>query len=137
MNWHNLPLQPTRRVLAQFAGAWLLFFLTAAAYQALYRHHQTAGYVLGSLALVGLAGLLKPGSVRWLFIGVTVITFPIGWVVTQVSLAVMFYLVLTPLAVLFRRRRRDELQLRRQSERASFWHTRSADPDPERYLKPF
>jgi multisubunit Na+/H+ antiporter MnhG subunit len=73
-----------------------------------------------------------------LFIGATVIAFPIGWAVTQAVLAVMFYLVLTPVAVVFRTRGRDELQLRRESkESSSFWIPRGDPPEPGRYLKQF
>ena len=137
MKWSDLPLQPAPRTLRQFAAAWLVFFLAAASYQTLVRGRPAAGYVLGAIALIGLAGLLKPLAVRWLFIGATVVAFPIGWLMTQVILAVMFYLVLTPLALVFRWRGRDELQLRREPEKSSFWITRGHPPDAGRYLKQF
>lgn len=137
MKWSELPLQPTPRTLRQFAAAWLVFFLAAASYQMLVRGRPTAGYVLGAIALIGLGGVVRPPAVRWLFIGATVVAFPIGWVVTQVILAVMFYLILTPLALVFRWRGRDELQLRRKPGQSSFWITRDQPPDAGRYLKQF
>jgi hypothetical protein len=137
MKWSDLPLKPPRRTLRQFAAAWLVFFLAAASYQMLVRDRPAAGYVLGAIALIGLAGLLKPLAVRWLFIGMTVVAFPIGWAMTQVILAVMFYLVLTPLALVFRWRGRDELQLRRKPGQSSFWITRGHPRDAGSYLKQF
>jgi len=137
MKWSNLPLKPPPRTLRQFAAAWLVFFLAAASYQMLVRGRPTAGYVLGAIALIGLAGLLKPPAVRWLFVGATVAAFPVGWVMTQIILAVLFYLVLTPLALVFRWRGRDELQLRRKPGQPSFWITRGPPRDAGSYLKQF
>jgi hypothetical protein len=57
--------------------------------------------------------------------------------VTLVMLAIMFYLILTPVGWLFRLRRRDALQLRREPERNSYWVTRNETPAAERYLKQF
>lgn len=137
MNWFHIPLKPSPRVLRQFAAAWLVFFLAAAAMQLFVRHRTTAAWVLAAIALIGVVGLLMPSAVKWLFVGASVIAFPIGWVVTQVVLAVMFYAVLTPLALLFRWRGRDELYLRRKPERAGFWTTHRSAEDLKRYLKQF
>jgi len=137
MKWFHLPLKPTPRVLRQFAAAWLVFFLALAAQQMFLRHRVTAAAALGAIALIGLAGLWKPSTMRWLFVGATVAAFPIGWVVTQVVLAGMFYIVLTPLALVFRWRGRDELQLRRKPGQTSFWMTRRPERDVRRYLKQF
>ena len=137
MTWFDLPLKPTTRALRQFAGSWLVLFVILALRQSVARHHPASGWVFAAIALVGLLGLLKPAAVRWIFIGATVAVFPIGWAVTQTVLAVMFYLVLTPLAVLFRLRGRDELRLRGKPEESSLWIERKDPPKPERYLKQY
>jgi hypothetical protein len=137
MKWSELPLKPTPRVLRQFAAAWLVFFLLLALRQGLVRGDATAGAVLGAIALVGVVGLVKPSLVRGLFIVATLAAFPIGWLVTHAILGVMFYLVLTPVAVVFRLRRRDALRLRRQPDQTSFWRARDRQPEPGRYLKQF
>jgi hypothetical protein len=152
MKFTGLPLKPTRRALRQFAAAWLVFFLALAARQFFARlpagtmsptattsvsHHPAAGCVFGAMALIGVAGLWRPQAVKWLFIGATIASFPIGWVVTQLMLAIMFYLVLTPVALIFRWRGRDELQLRRKPGQSSFWISRGDPPKVEKYLKQF
>ena len=133
MKWSELPFHPTPRVLRQFSAAWLVFFLALA----LKHHHSMAGHILAGVALIGVLGLVKPQAVRWLFVGATIAAFPIGWVVTYVVLLVMFYLVLTPLAFVFRWRGRDELQLKRQSGRESFWLELGETTEPGRYLTQF
>jgi hypothetical protein len=137
MNWSDLPLKPTNRVLRQFAAAWTVVFLALGLHQALVRGHSTTGLVFSAVSVVGLVGLFRPASLRWLFVGATVAAFPVGWPVTRVVLAIMFYLVLTPVALVFRWRGRDALQLRRKSGCASFWTTRGDSPEAGRYLKQF
>jgi hypothetical protein len=137
MKLSDIPLHPTPRTLRQFATAWLVVFATMALHRWLVRGQVHLGYVLGALSLLGILGLLKPSALRWLFIAATIVAFPIGWIVSQLVLAVMFYLVLTPLALCFRLLRRDALQLRPGPERPSFWFKREEPADTARYLKQF
>jgi hypothetical protein len=46
--------------------------------------------------------------------------FPIGWTVSRVVLGAVFFLVLTPIGVVFRLTGRDALRVRRTS-RTSYW----------------
>lgn len=137
MKWSDLPLKPTTRVLRQFAAAWLIFFIAVALHRTFVRHQPAAGRVLGMVSLIGIVGLVKPSTVRWLFVGATVAAFPIGWVVTHLVLGAMFYFVLTPLALWFRWRGRDELQLKTKTGAATFWIAREHTPPPEKYLKQY
>lgn len=138
MNWADLPLKPTPRALRQFAAAWLLFFLTAGAYRYLARGQHTVGLVLGLLAVVvGVTGLIKPAAVRWLFVAATVVAFPIGWVISQIMMAVMFYAVITPLALVFRLRGRDLLARKPAPDRASFWVPKQTPEDMRAYFRQY
>jgi hypothetical protein len=130
-------MKPTARVLRQFAAAWLVFFLLLAANQIWRRGHTSAGCVLAAISLIGIIGLIKPNALRWLFLVASAVAFPIGWVVSLVMLAIMFYGVVTPVALFWRLRGRDLLQLRDIKEQSSFWVHRDAQPAAERYLKQF
>ena len=137
MKLADLPLNPTGRMLRQFAAAWTVFFAAAALYQFFKFGHHTTAAVLGALSLVGVIGLIQPPMVKWLFIVASVVTFPIGWVLSQVVLALMYYIVLTPIALAMRWRGRDELQRRPALDKRTFWHERGDVPSPEKYLKQF
>ena len=131
----ELPLNPTRRVLRQFAGGWLVCFLALAFRYGLLKHSHP-GEILALVSLAGVLGLIAPRVLHWPFVVLTIAAFPIGWAVTQVVLALMFYCVLSPLALVFRWRGRDTLQLR-QPDTATHWVTREEQPSPEKYLKQF
>lgn len=131
----ELPLKPTSRVLRQFAAGWLVCFLGLAFKFGLMKHSH-AGEILAWISLAGILGLMAPRVLHWPFVVMTIAAFPIGWVVTQLVLALMFYCVLSPLAMVFRWRRRDMLQLR-QHERNTLWVARDEQPPPEKYLKQY
>ena len=137
MKWSELPLNPTPRMLRQFSGAWLIVFATMACHRAGLRHQPGAALILAGIAFLGLSGLVRPALMRWFFRGATVITFPIGWAVSQLVLLLMFLLVITPVALLMRLRGRDTLQLKRPPENVSLWKPRPERTEPSRYLKQF
>jgi hypothetical protein len=131
----QLPLNPTPRMLRQFAAGWLVCFL-ALAFRFGLLHHAPMGFRLAVVSVAGIIGLLAPRVLYWPFIVMTAAAFPIGWLMTQLVLALMFYGVLTPMALFFRWRGRDTLQLRKR-ERSTFWVERNEQTPPEKYLKQF
>src|SRR5437773_822447 len=127
MQWSDIPFRPSSRTLRQFAALWLAFFGSAAAWQALVRDNGTAAVVLGALAVtVGPIGLAWPRLVRPVFVGWMVLAFPVGWLVSRVVLAVVFYGLFTPVGLLLRALGRDVLALRRRADRVSYWEPKPA-----------
>ena len=138
MKWSDLPLNPTARVLRQFAAAWLVLLLTVGVHRYLVCGQEGLGITVGLLGvLVGAMGLIRPAAVRWLFIGATVLAFPIGWLVSQVMLALMFYGIVTPLALWFRWRGRDLLARKPAPDRPSFWMPKPAPEDLRSYFRQY
>ena len=137
MTWSEIDWRPNSRTLRQFAALWLLFF-GMLAWRTGHHAHTEAALGLGMLAgVVGSAGLLWPASVRLLFVTLTALTLPVGWVVSRLILALVFYGLFAPLGALFRLRGRDALQLRRGPARSSYWEPKTIPDDPRRYLQPF
>ena len=93
------------------------------------------------LAFGGLSGLFSltlPSANRGLYLGLTVITAPVGFVVSFLILAVLFYSVFTPVGLFFRVLGRDPLGLKFERGRSSYWVRRaSGRPDPERYFRQY
>lgn len=137
MQWSDLPLNPAPRMLRQFAGLWTGFFSIAACWQAWGRERPTVGLVLGALAVtVGPLGLLWPALMRPIFVAWMVVVFPIGWLVSRIVLALVFYGVMTPLAMVFRLMGRDSLTLRPQPATASYWQPKPT-AEARRYFRQF
>jgi carbamoyltransferase len=131
------PDQPalSNSLLRQFAGLWLLF-CGWFAYLSYSRDRLTAAFILAGLGLVfGPVGLVRPKLIRPLFVLLTTLTTPIGWLISRIFLAILYYGVFTPFAVLFRLMGRDVLNRRKQPNRASFWMDRRAAVDIESYFR--
>jgi hypothetical protein len=138
MQWSDIPFDPPRKTLRQFAGLWLASFGGIAVWQALVKGHVALGLSLAALALtIGLLGLTRPERVRLIFVGWMVLAFPIGWTVSQVMLALMFYGLFAPIGLVFRLIGRDPLRRARPSGRESYWDPKPAPTDLGRYFKQF
>src|SRR5262245_32339696 len=115
MRWSDIDLHPNANKLRQFAGLWLAFIGSLAVWKGWWQGHVAIGIGLATIALVvGIVGLLWPTRIRLIFVGAMIVAFPIGFVVSHVLLAVLFYGLLTPVALHFRVIDRDGLQLRRR-----------------------
>lgn len=138
MKWSEINSHPDQRVLRQFAGACLVVLIAVGLREyRVSRHELGLGLAIAGL-LLGTAGLMRPSSLRWLFVGWMKLAFPLNWIVSEVVLAMIFYLLLTPLAVVFRLMGRDALDLKaKRSDRASFWVRRTANPDVRRYFRQY
>ena len=124
-------------MLRVFSVGWLLLFLYLAQKCSAHGHHNLS-LLLGLMAvLVGTLGLIKPGAVRWIFVTWMVLAFPIGWLVSQLMLAVLFYVVLTPVAILFRWRGRDLLARKPAPGQSTFWTKKSVPENVKSYFRQY
>jgi hypothetical protein len=138
MRWSDLPLNPSRRTLRQFGGLCLVFFGMLAARSWLANPDARSAVVLGLLAAAGgVLGLVAPVVLRPVFVGALILAFPIGWVMSRVILVLMFGLVITPLALLFRMQGRDVLGLRKRADDATYWVAKPAPSDLKGYFRQF
>ena len=137
MTWAEINRTPSDRLLRQFAALCVLLALAVAARRWTQGEATTAAVwaVVGLAA--ALAGVLRPQSLKGLFVGLSMLTFPIGWVVTQAMLLVLFGVVITPLALVFRLMGRDRLRLRADPGRTTLWTPHRDTPDAERYLRQY
>ena len=138
MRWSDIPFHPTRKTLRQFAVLWLIFVGGCALWQGLARGRPIVAAVLAAVAAsVGLIGWIKPRAVRPLFVGWMVLAFPIGWTVSILLLALVYYGMFTPFAIAFRLLGRDALGLRPGPDRESYWEPHEAPLDVRRYFRQF
>jgi hypothetical protein len=138
MRWSDIPRDPPSATLRQFAGIWLAFFGGLALWQGLIRGNTRFAVVCAAMALtVGPLGLARPRWIRRVFVGWMMLAFPIGWAMTQVMLAVMFFGLFTPLGLVFRLIGRDPLHRARRPGVGSYWTPKPAPADLRRYFRQF
>jgi hypothetical protein len=135
MQWSEVIKPPKPRLLRQFAGLWLLFFAGLAGWRAWHGQPDVRAALLLGLALsIGLLGLAQPRGIRWIYTGWMIAAFPVGWTVSKVMVAAMFYLVFTPVALIFRLMKRDALHLRRPTV-DSYWTPKEQPASVREYFR--
>jgi len=130
---------PTRRQLNQFGFIWMGFvaFFGAVAFFKFHNPSLARGLWVAAV-VVPSVGWVFPRFMRWVFLGMSYLAFPIGFVVSHVVLAVVYYLVLTPIGLLTRLFGYDSMKRRFDREAASYWVERSAATvDSKRYFRQF
>jgi hypothetical protein len=85
----------------------------------------------------GLAAAAFPKANLPLYAALTLLAFPIGVALSYVMLGVMWYLVITIVALIFRLLGKDPLQRKWDRSAASYWQDYPATADRERYFRQF
>jgi hypothetical protein len=70
-------------------------------------------------------------------VGLSVVAFPIGFVVAYVILGVLFFVLITPLGLAFRLIGRDPLKRRFEPEVPTYWEPSGPARSMESYFKQF
>src|SRR5262245_28654432 len=117
INWN-----PGARELRSFSRIWFPLFVVLIGSVLRWRFPlpEASVWAWGVGAIAVLVALVDVRVARAVFVGLMVITYPIGLVVSTVALALLFYLVFTPLGWGMRLAGRDPLRLRTQDE-ATQW----------------
>jgi len=84
---------------------------------------RTGWMVVSSVLL--LAGILAPAFLHWPKVAWMTVTHKIAGVVSYLLLAILFFLVFTPVAIFFRLIGRDALKLSVKEGASSYWTARS------------
>lgn len=139
MNW-----QPTERQLRQFGwmalvGLPLAGWLFAGKPWPL----STATMLqISVIAVLGVAGAVcamlaeaRPNLLRTPFIALTLVALPIGMVVSELILAVIYFAVFAPVALLFKLTGRDALDRQLDRTSVTYWRPKAQPKGVESYFR--
>jgi hypothetical protein len=134
---------PTPRQLRQFAVAGLMI-MPLAAWLLSGRPWGDAWlgwqrWLVGALAAAGFAmtavSIAAPRVLRPVFVGASLLALPIGFIVGEVLLAAIYFLVFTPIAIVFRLIGRDALDRRIDRSAASYWRPKTQPRGAASYFR--
>jgi lysylphosphatidylglycerol synthetase-like protein (DUF2156 family) len=134
INWN-----PSRKILRDFGVIALLACPILAAILYYWKHVSIpANMIIISIGIVlYLVSRLSLILTRWMFMGLTLLVSPIGFSVSFVGLAFIFFGLLTPMGLIFRLIGRDPLRLRKDNKSSSNWVVHVQNHDPKRYYRQF
>lgn len=125
-------------LLLALIGAWVFFrhailgiSLSAAA-------ARSAGLgIWAAGAAMFVLGIFLPRSLRLIHVGMSLAAYPVGWVVSHLILLGIFYLVLTPIGLVFRWIGRDALQRKFDPKAKTYWSDHPPAPPADRYFRQY
>ena len=119
-------------------GIVISVFFVLVALSPLRAHHPVRWWALGLGGLFLIVALRKPVWLRTLNKYWTKVGLLMGRIVSPVITAVLFYAIVTPIALLFRMLGKDPLRLSRDREARTYWIERQPPgPAPETMTNQF
>lgn len=103
----------------------------------LWKGHSGSGIFLTLAALLIVPGLFFPKALKHVNRAWMILALLLGWVMTRVILSIVFYAVLTPIALIMRLGRHDLLNRKYPDPRETFWIPKEDKRTPESYEKQF
>lgn len=134
INWH-----PSRKELRNFGVISLIasVVLSLLLYTFKGLGIQWVVFVVGAGLIIFLSGMISVTLTRVIYLGLTLVTIPIGLAVSFLLMAAFYFLLLTPLGLFFRLIGRDPLRRKFDSGTKSYWLTHQSHNSPERYFRQF
>jgi hypothetical protein len=96
-----------------------------------------ADVLWGVGGLVAVVVWIAPAAGKKLYVGWMLAAQPIGWTISHLVLAAVYYLVLTPIGLLMRLFGRDPMQRHFDRSATSYWVKRPTEADPSRHFRQF
>ena len=117
-------------------GLIALIFFGSLSVLGFWREKLLPFYLFGLLSITGLGFLMIPNPLRPVYVGWMKIAHFLGRVITTLILALAYYLVVTPSALLKRIFGGAPLPLKPDKKSSSYWVTRTEAAQPkEQYIK--
>jgi hypothetical protein len=135
----ELNTNPSRRELRWFAGLWFPLF-AALAGVVVWHVAQSLQWAMMVWTVTGglsLLGWLIPAIIKPVFVGLIFLTFPIGWVLSHIVMAVIYYGLFTAFGLGMRIIRFDPMQRQFDRHAGSYWVKLPPPPSKPQYFRQF
>jgi len=130
--------QTTKKQLRTFGIALTIFLTVIGFIHFLKGNEQPKLWFWGAAALILITTLAIPILIKPLYRVAIFIAHILGWINTRIILGLIYYLVVTPIALVMKVVRRDPLHRKFDKQAKTYWITREKSPQPkENYLRQF
>lgn len=119
----SLNLKPSQKQLKDFGFISLIMcFVIGLALMLLGKIPSKGLMVLGLVGIVlYIASRISVALIKPVYVSMIVLTFPIGWVISHLMMALFYYGIITPVALLFRLSNRDPLCRQYDPKADTYW----------------
>jgi len=133
MSFIDINWKPDHRQLRQFA--WMALVALPLIGWIWGASTNVLSWLAGAGAVLVVLSYVAPVIVRPFFLGLTLVTFPIGMVVGEVVMLMIYITVFLPIALIFRLLRRDALELKVDQTKMTYWKPKKQPRSVENYYR--
>lgn len=135
----NINLKPNKKDLRLFGRAALIasILITILLFLIKGLALKWCAVIVGVGVAICFCSIISIRLTRWIYLGLTWLTFPIGLIISFILLAIIYYCLLTPLGLIFRLIGRDSLQRKFDKSAKSYWIPHRPCDNTERYFRQF
>lgn len=135
----EINLNPTEKELRSFgrAGAIASLLITILLYVIKGLAVKWCFVIVAAGVLCFLCSIISTRLTRWIYIGLTLLTVPIGTTISFLVLVIFYYFLLTPISLIFRLMGRDALHRKFDQNANSYWLPHRDADNIKRYFNQF
>ena len=134
----EIDLQPSKSQLRWFGLILFIFFSLLGAI--VFFVFDAPGLAYGLWTVATIASIVyyavRPFQ-RPLYLGWMYLAWPIGWTISHLLLAAIYYLLITPIGLVMRILGRDSMQIKPNTEDQTYWVEHRTGDHPSRYFRQF
>ena len=134
----DLKLDASKKELRVFAVLQMVFFAAICWW---FTHGRPVAQwvyvVMGVSIVVGVVGITAPRAIRPVYAAWMLAVFPIGWVVSHIVLALVYFGLFTPVGWVMRLFGYDPLRRKIDRQADSYWVAKSAQRESAGYFRQF
>jgi ABC-type uncharacterized transport system permease subunit len=134
MSLIQIERNPSGRQLLVFGIAWLVFFACWGGACQMRGRTLAAEIFWAAAVAVPLLGAASRMALRTAYVAVSYATYPLGYVISHVVLAVVYFFVLTPIGLAMRLLGNDPLSRKFEPGAKSYWKRREKAKSAESYF---
>lgn len=136
----EINLHPPDPQVRSFARFWLPLFCLTLGGVAIWRGEDWMVWPAGGAVVAALSVIVSYAALpvaRWVFVGMCLLVYPLAWVVQNLLLAAVYFLLVFPIGCFLRWRGHDPLRLRPPPPGASMWKKADAIRPLPRYFRQY
>ncbi len=134
INWN-----PKKKELRIFGIAALTAAIVLSLLLFIFKHPgvQWIALIISLGIFIFLCSLISSRATRIIYLGLMLLTYPIGYVMSSLVLAAFYFLIITPVGFIFKLAGKDPLHRNFDNSAKSYWLKRQSPDKLDRYFHQF
>ncbi|MBN2590089.1 MAG: hypothetical protein JXA96_09515 [Sedimentisphaerales bacterium] len=139
MSMIEIDYNPSRKKLRDFGIIALVASIILSLLLYFFKHLaiQWIFIIISAGLFIFLSSLISSKFTRLIYLGLTFLTYPIGFVVNSLVMGIFYFLIITPVGIIFKLSGKDPLHRKFDYSTKSYWLKRQSPDKLDRYFHQF